>query len=403
VAAAAVGTESLRRGLDPALGLVAGISFAAQLILGTMLPVLPVFAQGIGATPTILALMVSVSAVAAALGQVVGGLVADRVGARRLLPAGLLAYGIGSLATAGMTAALPVVALRSLTGLGSGAYIVGERLYIRQIVDRARLAFANSLVQAAAATGLIIGPLLGGAIADASDLRTPILLFGALSLVVAALALVLPARRHPEAADAPEAAIAANRDGSRRGLVVLLFANLAFVAGYGSFITTFAPFASSSLGWSATETGIAFSLFALGNVVGAPMLGAAADRWGRRLVGALSAIPIVAFAVALVVPAPNGLLDLLAFAAGAGVAGFTASWYTLLSVATGGPGGGRAFGAVAGIASLGVIVGAELAGFLWESVGIQAGMVVTVVAMAIAGIVLTGYRELRTDRPTIAR
>jgi MFS family permease len=371
------------------------VSFAAQLILGTMLPVLPLFAQGLGATPVMLGLMVSISAVAAAAGQFVGGSVSDRREPRRLVPAGLLAYGAASAITAVATSAPLVVGLRALSGAGAGFYLVGERLYIREVVDRARLAFANSLVQAAAALGLIVGPLLGGIVADANDLRAPIVMATVASLLVALLALLLPSRRHPNAATT--AAVAAPVTASRMGVSLLLISNFALAAGYGSFITTFAPFADEGLGWTITELGLAFSLFGLGNVIGAPLLGAAADRLGRKWVGALATIPIIVFAIAIVLPAPDGLLQLLALAAGMGVAGFTATWYALLGVATGGPGGGRTFGTVAAIASLGVVAGGLAAGLLWESFNIQVAMIVTIVAMALAGVSMAAYREARND------
>jgi DHA1 family multidrug resistance protein-like MFS transporter len=385
----------LSRGLDASLGLVAGLSLAAQMIVGSMLPIVPVYAQELGATPTILALMVSISAVATAAGQLLGGFGSGRMGARRLLPVGLMAYGAATLVTATATVVAPVVALRGLTGLGSGLYLVGERLYIRQIVKGARLAFANGVVQASAAVGLVAGPLLGGVLADATNLRTPFVVIGVGSLIVAVAALALP---KPSRSDSVDAARTGTRNPvDRSALTVLLVANLCLAAGYGSFITTFAPFASDELRWTTLETGLAFSLFGLGNVVGAPLLGGVADRRGRRFVGSLSALPIVALAVVLVLPTPSALVYLLALVAGAGVAGFTASWYALLGTATAGPAGGRAFGIVAGVSSLGTIVGALLAGRLWESFDIRIGMLVTVAAMALAGLVLSTYPRGASD------
>ena len=356
-----------------------------------MLPVIPLFAIELGASPIVLGLMVSVSAVASAGGQLIGGFVSDRTGARRLLPAGSVAYGIANLATVTVGSIAPVVALRGLSGLGSGAFIVGERLYIRQVVDRARLAFANGLVQAAAAVGLIIGPLLGGALADATDLRVPFLVAGVSSLIVAGVAMLLPARRREDSAAAP--AVDAHERIEPTALAILLMANLAFAAGYGSFITTFTPYAEDGLNWTTTEIGLAFAVFGLGNIVVGPWVGVVADRWGRRRVGALATIPVVALAVSLVAPPPSGLLYLLVFAAGGGVAGFTATWFALLSVATGGPAAGRAFGTVASVSSLGVVVGALVAGWSWDSIDIRAALMVTVVAMALAGLIIAAYPE----------
>jgi MFS family permease len=345
-----------------------------------------------------LGLMVSASPLAAALGHFVAGWASDRVGPRRLIPTGLAIYSVSAFLTPASTTAGPVVALRGVSGLGTGVYNVGERMYIRQVVDRTRLAFANSLVQASAAVGLVIGPLLGGAMAESSDLGFPFVVAGVACAVAFVISVFLPNRRHVNAAVGVSSA-ATQADVSTRSLATLLIANLGLAAGYGSFITTFAPFATDNLLWGTTETGLALSLFALGNVAGAPLLGAAADRYGRRLIGSASAIPIVAFAVALVLPTPSALLHVLALAAGAGVAGFTASWYALLGIATGGDRGGRAFGTVTAISSLGVIVGALAAGQLWETISIQVAMIVTILAMSIAGLGLALYPESRSRPP----
>jgi MFS transporter, DHA1 family, multidrug resistance protein len=389
----------LGRGLDRALGLVAALSFASELLVAMMLPVIPLFAIELGATPIVLGLMVSISAVAAAGGQLIGGYVSDRSGARRLLPAGSLVYGLTSLVTPTFGAVAPLVASRAVSGLGSGAYMVGERLYIRQVVDRTRLAFANGLVQACGAAGVTIGPLLGGYIADVAGLRVPFVVVGIGSLVLAAVSLFLPARRREDSADRPVVAAEGTATKKPRGLAILLLANLFFAAGYGSFITTFTPYAEDGLSWTTTEIGFAFALFGLGNIVVGPWVGAAADRWGRRWVGALATIPIIAFAVALVAPASDALLLLLVFAAGGGTAGFTASWYALLGVATGGSGGGRAFGTVVAVSSLGVVVGALAAGGLWDAIDVAVALMVTVVAMTLAGSALATYPERRGAGP----
>ena len=188
--------------------------------------------------------------------------------------------------------------------------------------------------------------------------------------------------------------IAAAPVATRRfGLGLLLLANLALLAGFGSFITTYAPYATTTLGWSIAEVGIIFSVFGLGSIILGPWLGHLADRHGRRQVGALATIPIVAFSLALVVGAPSIILYPIAAVAGGGIAGFSAAWFALLGAATGGPRGGRTFGTISAISSLGIVVGALAAAGLWERVEIRAGMLVTVLAAIVAGVALYAYRD----------
>ena len=52
---ARAGQASVRwQGLDRALALVAGLALVSQLLVGTLLPILPLFAIALGATPGLL-------------------------------------------------------------------------------------------------------------------------------------------------------------------------------------------------------------------------------------------------------------------------------------------------------------------------------------------------------------
>jgi len=241
----------------------------------------------------------------------------------------------------------------------------------------------------------VLGPAIGAFVAAAADLRAPFLIVGATSLAASAAALFLP--RLPARPSAPTAVLAtatAASTGSRRvDLGILLLANLALMAGFGSFITTYAPFATTHLAWSLGEVGILFSVFGLGDIFLGPYLGHLADRYGRRRVGALATVPVAVFSLALVAGIPSIALYPIAAVAGGGIAGFSAAWFALLGAATGGPRGGRTFGLISAISSLGIVVGAMTAAQLWERIEIRAGMLVTVVAVIVAGVALSAYRD----------
>jgi MFS family permease len=381
----------LGRGLDRSLALLAAIAFITQIGVAIMLPLLPLYAVQLGASPIVLGLLTSVFALTNAGGQLLAGFASDRTGPRRLLPVGMGLYAASNVLISTATSAASLIVWRGFAGLGGGTTIVAERLYIRRVVDQARLAFANGLLSAAGSAGQVAGPAIGGLLAAVSDLRVPFIIVGVTSTLAAIGALFLPRIR--DVASSAAAASYAHVRLDRRGLAILLLANLALNAGYGSFITTYAPFAQGSMGWTTAEIGILFSLFGLGSITIGPWLGAAADRWGRRQVGAFSVIPIWIFSTALVASVPSLLLYPIAIAAGGGLAGFSAAWFAMLGLATGGPRGGRAFGTVSALSSLGIVAGALTAARLWESIDIRAGMLVTLVGIAAAGVALYAYRE----------
>ena len=116
-----------------------------------------------------------------------------------------------------------------------------------------------------------------------------------------------------------------------------------------------------------------------------PWLGNLADQRGRRPIAILACIPIVAFVLILVAGAPQAITFAAAIVAGGAIAGFEAAWYALLVTATGGVRGGRLFGTISALSTLGVVIGANAAANLWELVDIHAGVLVVAVAAVAAG------------------
>lgn len=402
------------RSLDRPIALLAAMAFITQLGVSVMLPLLPLYAQSLGATPFVLGLLVSGFAVALAAGQLGAGFLAERFASRRLVIAGMGVYAGANVAIAASSAAFQLIAFRAAAGLGAGVNQVAERLYLTQIADRARLAFANSILSAAGSAGSVIGPTVGGVLAAIGDLRVPFIVVGITSLTAAAGGWFLPspAARAPAKAEAPASAAASSGEAGlaagvatgaasvTRVLVVLFVVQLAFQAAFGGFITTYAPFASERLEWSTAEIGLVFSLFGLGSVLLGPWLARLADRYGRRTFGILGAALIFPFGLVYVVEAPRLILYPVSIIAGAGVTTLEAAWFALLSEATDGGRRGRAFGTVVALSSLGIAVGSTLATQLWERSGdVGLGLVVSAIAVAIAGVVLRAHPP---DRPAPA-
>ena len=71
--------------IDPALGVLAFIGFISQVGIAVMLPLLPLYATELGATPFVLGLLTSSFAVTNAVGQLGTGFLVDRWGSRRFI------------------------------------------------------------------------------------------------------------------------------------------------------------------------------------------------------------------------------------------------------------------------------------------------------------------------------
>jgi MFS family permease len=397
------------RGLTPAIALLGAMAFITQVGVSIMLPLLPLYATSLGATPPVLGLLTSSFAVLIAVGQLFGGYLVERVAPRRLVSIGIGTYAAANVLISTAVAALPLIAFRSLAGLGAGVNQVSERIYVAQAIDRARLAFANSVLSAMGSAGSVFGPTVGGLLVGVSDLRLPFLVVAGTSTVAAVASLFLPRPPVEAPVSTTDTPTTTPREPARSGigrfswshatrlLVVLFLVQTAFQAGFGAFITTYAVFAQERLGWATAEVGLVFSAFGLGSILLGPVLANLADRRGRRDVAILGSFLVFLFPIVFFAEAPRPILYLVSVIAGAGVTALEASFFALLADATEGGRRGRAYGWVTSLSTLGIVVGAIGASQLWDRTGdVGLGLLMTAVALGfVAGFLLLYPR----DRP----
>lgn len=381
--------------VDPALALLAFIAFIAQVGIAVMLPLLPLFAVELGATPVVLGLLTSAFAVTNGIGQFGAGMLSDRWASRRLLSGGLVLYASMNALIATAASAGWLLLWRTLAGFGGGALIVTERIYLTEITPRARLAFANGILSAAASAGMVAGPAFGGLIAAIGGLRAPFVVVALTSGIALVASLALPRGRRRSATVEETGEPVIDEPPHRAGIVALLFANLAMLAGYGGFITTYAPLATERLGWTTVDVGLAFSCFGAGSILLGPALSHLADRTSRRAVAIVGIVPVMAFGLVLVIGLPIWAVFGVAVLAGAGLTAFNASWYAMLADVSGTRARGRIFGIVSAVSNAGIVIGATTAAQLWERVDLVAGMGSAVVAIALALPPMLAFRPRR--------
>ena len=379
--------------IDPALALLAAIGFVSQIGVAVMLPLLPLYATELGAPPFVLGLLTSSFAVTNGIGQVGSGFLAERIGARRVMTAGVGLYATMNALIATAASAPWLLAWRSIAGFGGGAMIISERIYIAQAVEPSRRAFSNGVISAAQSAGTVAGPAVGSIAAAIGGLRAPFVLVAITSGIAFVGTIFLPSPAASRQADdvdtseEPPVPVAS--------LAVLLLANSALLASYGAFITTYAPLATTRLGWSVLDVGIAFSFFGAGSIVLGPWLGHMADRYGRRRMAILAPVPLTTFAIGLVAGLPHIAILGLAFLAGAGLTAFSASWFALLADTAGERRLSRTFGIISAASSLGIVAGALAAAELWTRIDVVAGMLLGAVAPLVAGVAMIAYRPRR--------
>jgi MFS family permease len=376
------------------LAVLAAIAFIAQIGIAVMLPLLPIYARELGASPFVLGLLTSAFAVTNGLSQLSAGFFLDRFGSRRFITGGLGLYAAANALIATATSAVFLIAWRAASGIGGGVLIIAERVYIAEVTPSERRAFANGILSSAASAGMVAGPMVGGVVAHLLGLRGVFLLVAATSGLALIASLFLPRPARPSAHDAAQQSSRLRSADLPLGPIgVLALVNTAVFAGYGGFITTYGPLAVERLLWTPLEVGLAFSGFGAGSILLGPPLSHLADRTGRRRVAILATIPVALFGLSIVLAWPRLLIYAVTVLAGGGLTAFSASWFALLADVSPERVRGRIFGVVNGISSLGIVAGAMLAAFLWEQVSLAAGMISSSVAILVAGALLFAFRQ----------
>ena len=362
------------------LGVLAGITFVSSLGIAIMLPLIPLYALSLGAEPWQLGLLTASFSVASALAQLATGFAIDRVGSLPFIRFGIGTYAGANILIGTAAGAAQLIGYRFLAGLGGGANLVSTRVYVAQVSDPSRLAFTQSILSAANSAGSVLGPALGGIVAAAASLHLPFFIVGGTSLIalMGALALRPASTRQPIGGGAVGPAFT-------RTVLTLLVANLLLLVAFGGFITTYAPYATTRLGWSTLEVGLIFSLFGIGDLTLGPWLGHLADRTGRRRMAALAVVPIALFGITVVLGLPRPILWFVSFVTGGALTAFNGSWFALLSAAVHPARRGRVFGVVSAVANTGTVIGALGAALVWQVFDIAGGLVIASAASLLAG------------------
>ena len=262
---------------------------------GIVLPILPLWAEGLGASARVVGVILAAYSVAQLIGAPVLGRLSDRIGRRPLLVLALAGSAVGHVVT-GLAGSVAVLVLARLLDGFSGSSVSVAFASVADLAEPAERPRLFGLLGAGFAVGLILGPALGS-LAALGGHRIPFFAAAGLCALNAATAWW----RLPETAPQPDAArpresvretIALLLRGGQLGrlLLVSLLAGLAFNA----FESTFSLVGERRLGMTVTTAGLLFA--GLGLVV-ATTQGAVVP----RLVKKLGARPAMRLALGLLI------------------------------------------------------------------------------------------------------
>jgi MFS transporter, DHA1 family, multidrug resistance protein len=162
------------------------LSTFGPLSLDLYLPALPQLADDLGASVSLAQLSITACLVGLAVGQLVAGPLSDRLGRRRPLIVGLVAFLLASVACAVAPSAAVLVLLRLVQGLAGAAGIVISRAIARDLYSGRALMIFFSRLLLVAGLAPVIAPVLGGQLTRIMTWRG---IFGVLAVFGAVLLL----------------------------------------------------------------------------------------------------------------------------------------------------------------------------------------------------------------------
>ena len=179
------------RGLGAVALLVAGTFFMENLDATVITPAIPQMAASFGVPPV--ALNTGVSAYMLTLGVFIpaSGWIADRFGARRVFASAIALFTLASWLCGHAGGLAEFVAMRVLQGIGGALMVPVGRLVVLRVTPKQRLVQAIATLTWPALVAPVLGPPLGGLLAQQADWRWIFYLNLPLGLLALPAALLL--------------------------------------------------------------------------------------------------------------------------------------------------------------------------------------------------------------------
>lgn len=354
--------------------------FTTMLGIGIVIPLLPRFAETLGASGFGIGMIFSSFAVSRAIAMPFFGRFSDTQGRRQIIIIGLFVYALFSLLYVPANSVLELSGIRFLQGVASAMVFPVAMAYIGDIAPagmegRYLGTFTSSLF-----LGMGFGPFLGGIVTDLAGMDMAFICMAGLTGVALITCLVfLPDYRGTRKEQTPIMNLV-----THPGLRIPLLYQLMNAFANGTFMV-FLPVIAAHIGnLSVGETGMVISVSVLSTALLQRVCGRLADRFDKYVLITVGCI-IVALALALV-PGFEGLWNYMLFALIMGIGGGISvpAMYALVTITGRDVGQGAAMGTVNMVMSIGMIISPLLCGMIMDNAGITAVFYLSAVIVLIS-------------------
>ncbi len=359
-------------------------------------PVLPRFAQDLGAAPEMLGLIVAASTITGVVIKLPAGALSDVLGRKRMMLLGCLFFAAPPFLYPFVYSASALLALRFLHGFATAIFGPVASAYVADLSEQGR---GEKLGWFAAAgdLGSTVGPLLSGLILFYTASYTTIyLIVGGLGLLPLFMVLRLPDDERPHVIGST---LGARSEQFWRGIQAVLASHTVVLAsaleaamyvGYGAFLGFFLPYARG-IGLNDAQIGLVMGVQLATTMLAKPLSGRLSDRLGRKPM-ILAGLFLCAVMLP-VIPMQTSLWLLLPVSAllGLGVAIVTPSTTALVADLVVAGRMGSAMGVFGTIWDTGEAAGPILAGFLIASLSYAPAFTLIAALMAVVALIFAVF------------
>lgn len=401
------GSITLLRRLTPAVYLPwLGFTLSGGVLVAT----LPLMLERAGLSTTVIGLLTAIAGVGAMAAGLPVAMLTRRLGEDRvlfvavacgMLSSALLApvSAIGSLSMLAVT----VGGLRFLSGVGATAMRLSRQAMLTKTQDAARRGRSMALMGGTARVGLVIGPALGGWVADVAGFGSAFVVAGVVSLAGLALFPRRPARHRLDrpTEDAPRPTVRASL-GRAGGPLFRGGVAAACITGARAGRLVLLPLLLDEFGLTLSEIGLVTSVGLGAELLLFPAAGATMDRFGRlwAMVPAYGLMALGLFGLALAGDATTAIVASIVMGIGNGLASGT--MLTLSSDLAPAEDPGPFLAAIATISDIGKFAGPLLVGIVADTadLGTAAAVLGGLLVVAVVWLLLVVGE---TGAPTNAR
>jgi len=274
------------------------VGFCGYTGFSLLFPVIPKYADALGAPLPVVGLAVATFSYLTALTMIPFGILSDRVGRRILLVVGLVIYTLTPLLYIIVTDPLQLIIVRGVHGLASAAFIPAATALVVDASPLQKRGEALGWFTAATMLGFVFGPITGGFLLHSYGFDATFYACSLTSLL--ALLLILPwLKSMPGKPAKMEAGGSAWGWLLQRRAAGALLTPLFVTFGSGA-IVAFMPLYGEGINITASQVGIIITaIYASSSLLRAPA-GRLSDRIGREVVilcgFAISAVALLFFA-----------------------------------------------------------------------------------------------------------